>query len=77
MGILWAHTGAIGCIVLLAWADICVAELATWGVGPDVYTSSKGKIVPRNVIGASLSEPHNCWCLPLRAYVRCFFLFVR
>ncbi len=21
---------------LLAWADICVAELATWGVGPDV-----------------------------------------
>ncbi len=34
---------------LLAWADICVAELATWGVGPDVYTPSKGKIVPRNV----------------------------
>ncbi len=21
---------------LLAWADICAAELATWGVGPDV-----------------------------------------
>ncbi len=21
---------------LLAWADICTAELATWGVGPDV-----------------------------------------
>ncbi len=35
---------------LLAWADICVAELATWGVGPDVYTPSKGKIVPRNVM---------------------------
>ncbi len=23
---------------LLAWADIRVAELATWGVGPDVNT---------------------------------------
>ncbi len=23
---------------LLAWADICAAELATWGVGPDVKT---------------------------------------
>ncbi len=21
---------------LLAWADTCIAELATWGVGPDV-----------------------------------------
>ncbi len=21
---------------LLAWADICATELATWGVGPDV-----------------------------------------
>ncbi len=23
---------------LLGWADICAAELATWGVGPDVRT---------------------------------------
>ncbi len=21
---------------LLAWADMCTAELATWGVGPDI-----------------------------------------
>ncbi len=26
---------------LLAWADICAAELATWGVGPDVYQKDK------------------------------------
>ncbi len=24
-------------LFLLAWADICAAELATWGVGPDVF----------------------------------------
>ncbi len=22
---------------LLAWTDICAAEIATWGVGPDVF----------------------------------------
>ncbi len=36
--------------VLLAWVDICAAELATWGVGPDVYTPSKGIMCPRNVM---------------------------
>ncbi len=30
--------------------DICAAELATWGVGPDVYTPSNGKMCPRNVM---------------------------
>ncbi len=28
---------------------ICAAKLATWDVGPDVYTPSKGKMCPRNV----------------------------
>ncbi len=32
---------------LLAQADICAAELATWGVGPDVYTPSKGEMYYR------------------------------
>ncbi len=35
---------------LLLQTYMCTAGLAAWGVGPDVYTPSKGKIVPRNVM---------------------------
>ncbi len=37
-------------LLLQPYIILCAAELVTWGVGPDVYTPSKGKIVLRNVM---------------------------
>ncbi len=35
-------------VSLLAWADICTAELATWGVGPNVKCNEKKNLTIRN-----------------------------
>ncbi len=41
---------------LLAWADICTAELATWGVGPDVIDSYNYVFMELTEIGVKAAQ---------------------